>query len=462
MIKRSNSKKIFSVFTLIVVAFSGLVLANYAMNKYFAFKSHAGIGNANLFFEPSATTITSTRANNLNLWATVDQGVSQIEITYTFDPRLVYLASDIVFEPSPFILRANTPDLQTINRTGRGSIILAIKPNNTGVVKGTALEMAPPPYPTNIPSPSPTPTPPPKESIAPTPTPTPKPSLGPVPTDIPVLPIGTIKLATIPLRAYKPTRTSSVFSLDLKATKIIGGDSVAFALSSEPAMLYLNSPVPPSPSIKATPKSSFIPSPSPTPTPPPGTCLSPVMSVAYANQNGACPEGQAQSASYVCKDNYSGSLGDYQTCTSFANFDALAQSRCNSPHSCVNTPLPSASVKPTPTTSTTSYCPQKLATWRYRELCSIKPESYRYVEYQCATDKSFITIGDSYSCKDSATWYAEATRACAARACASVTPTPTPTPSSTTIPISTSSCKINCYLKYWNQTDRVACLQTCF
>ena len=359
MFKGLKSKRLFSFLVIVVVAFSGLVLANYAMNQYFAFKSHAGIGNANLFFEPSATIITSTRANNLNLWATVDQGVSQIEITYTFDPRLVYLASDIVFEPGPFILRANTPDRQTINRTGRGSIILAIKPSNTtGVVKGTALEMAPPPYPTSIPSPSPTPTPPPKESFTPTPTPTPKPSLGPVPTDIPVLPIGTIKLATIPLRAYKPTRTTSVFSLDLKATKIIGGDSVAFALSSEPAKLYLNSPIPPSPSPRPSSKISPSVAPSPTPTPPPGTCLSSVLTIAYASRAGACAPDQAQSANYICSDNYAGLLGDNVTCTPVSTFEAQAKSRCGSPHSCVNPPVSSEPPKPSasPTVKPATSC----------------------------------------------------------------------------------------------------------
>ena len=345
MFKGLKSKRLFSFLVIVVVAFSGLVLANYAMNQYFAFKSHAGIGNANLFFEPSATIITSTRANNLNLWGTFDQGVAQIEITYTFDPRLVYLASDIVFEPGPFIQRANIPDLQTINRTGRGSIILAIKQGNTGVVKGTYL-----------PTPSPTPTPPPKASF--TPTPTPKPSLGPVPTDIPVLPIGTIKLATIPLRAYKPVRTTSVFSLDLKATKIIGGDSVAFALSSEPAKLYLNSPIPPSPSPRPSSKVSPSVSPSPTPTPPPGTCLSSVLTIAYASRTGACAMDQAQSANYICTDNYAGLLGDNATCTPVSTFEAQAKSRCGSPHSCVNQPASSDPPKPSasPTAKPASAC----------------------------------------------------------------------------------------------------------
>lgn len=338
----SYRAKIFSFAIILVVAVSGFTLANYAMNKYFAFKSHAGIGNAHLFFEPNATTLTPQQTVGLNTWVTVDQGVSQMEITYSFDPRTVYLAGDIIFPNTPFRYKTSNSSLSEINASGHGIITLSMIPIASISATPTG------PSPSNVLGVG--------NIIAPTSTSTPATTKPPTPTPIApssvvyALPVGTFKLATFPLRAHKPTISASSFGIDLKVARVVGEDTVPFLLTSEPAKLYLNSPVPPSPSSTPTPPpptsypSSSLKS---TPTPPHGTCISTLSTIAFASRTNTCNASQALSANYTCSDGFAGNLGDNIICIDTQSLRTQATSRCGSPHPCRTSPSPS----PYPTTT---------------------------------------------------------------------------------------------------------------
>lgn len=333
----SQPKKLLTLVSIVAASVATLALANYGMKQYFALKSQAAIGSASFFYEPSILTLNSSSTTNLNAWATVNQGVETLELTYMFDPLVVLLTGDITFPDSQFLYHVSHTPFKDANSTGRGSMTISMNPifsaSPSGGVKGTATYAPASPRTTTSPvratvSPS-TPAP----SAYPSSTCKPRPACldsepkctiadrpdmyCPTPiasTASPVaLPVGTFKLATFPLRAQKPSVSQSIFNFDLKTSTIRGGDQIQFEMTSEPANLYLNSPV--NPSQKPTP--------TPTPTPPstPRACR---------KEDGTC-------------------WTKTKTCLTYSDSCAKADF-CATPFTiCQTPPSPSPNITPTPT-----------------------------------------------------------------------------------------------------------------
>lgn len=125
--------------------------------------------------------------------------------------------------------------------------------------------------------------------------------------------------------------------------------------------------------------------------------------------------------------------------------------------------LPSASVissvRPSPNPSS---CAKSLSSWKYNQVCSKQPLSYRYFDYQCMGESGFISLGSSTTCNTESTWIKIGREACSKAAC--TTPVPTQSPKLSPKPIVKNPpalCAANCYITRWSQKSRVSCLDVC-
>jgi|GEM_PF-1979106 len=134
---------------------------------------------------------------------------------------------------------------------------------------------------------------------------------------------------TIQPEISKTINTSTLF----RPYFILPGN-ISYTTENGCAYMLVRSSTNPTP----TPKPTSI----PTTTPLPPKCVSKVSEIGYAGIE-ECSSQQALKADYTCKDGFSGSVGDGQTCRATTELDALAKSMCSSPHSCtviVSSPNP--------------------------------------------------------------------------------------------------------------------------
>lgn len=245
-----------------------------------------------------------------------------------------------------------------------------------------------------------------------------------------------------------------------------------------------NACVTPSASVPVT--SSIAPSASP-------SCRA--QELATYKFDGACPEmvdnkPQYNFINYKCGDETEyRRMGSADSCQWGSSLIDGAQFYCRkntctsqaSPRpSTTSTPSPVTTTRPTPTPTlipspsssapiktsvpspSSSSCAKSLSSWKYKEVCNKQPLSYRYFDYQCMGETTFVSLGSSATCNTESTWLNLGREACRTMACS--TPIPTQTPKIEPKPVISnppSLCAAGCYITKWSQKSRVSCLDVC-
>ncbi len=164
--------------------------------------------------------------------------------------------------------------------------------------------------------------------------------------------------------------------------------------------------------------SLISPSPQPTLYPTPTDCSNLLKDIYYTTSS-SCDTTQALTANFVCKNDYSGQVGDGITCITKDNLKQGAYKTCASKMGCL-TPIP----YPTPGTCVSTI--KSLAYAAEEGACT--PDSAQYGYYTCQ-DNYAGQVGDG-TCKSVAEIDSLAQSRCASPHTCPVpsTPTPTPTP----------------------------------
>lgn len=185
----------------LVLSIVAVIIATDQVQKYQSLKTNAATSPAEIFFNPSADSVTTTE-KTFPVWinsSAVSVGFASIELT--FDPSKIILTKEITLNSAltNIPLGASQPPLTVTtmaaaNATGKINLTLGLPPSTTA-------------------SPSPR---------------------------SPLAPSGTFQVATMTLKAINSTTGSSSVTVNTSNSQLVAMDASVFGLSSTPLALTLN------------------------------------------------------------------------------------------------------------------------------------------------------------------------------------------------------------------------------